>query len=185
MLRHRRGTSVYEVYDEETFLAADGGIAVGALQDASVARDRPSSRSGRSWRWPAALALALAALSVAAVVDERRHAPARTSTNASGKGAAAASPPHAQVAAQSASEAPSARPSRPARTTRRVRLADAPRRPAPHATRRRARRHVQVRREMAGATSPAPGPGSPQASGTAAVRQQGRAGVDLEFGFEG
>jgi hypothetical protein len=185
MLRRRRGTSVYEVYDEETFLAAEGGIAVGALQGASVARHRPSSQSGRSRRWPAALALALAAVSVASVLDERAHPPARTSANASAKGEPAASPPDAQVAAQPAREAPSARPSRRARTARRARLADPPRRPAPHATRRRARRHVQVRREVAGAKSAAPEPGSPQASRTGAVRQQGRVRVEFEFGFEG
>jgi hypothetical protein len=175
---------VYEVYDEETFLAAEDGIAAGTLQGASGTRDRPSSRSGRSRRWPAALALALAGLSVAAVVDDRTHPPRRTSANASAK-AAPAFPLDARVAAKPAPESQNAQPSRRARTTRRGRLADPPRRPATHAARRRARRHAQVRRDVAGAKSPAREPGSTQAPWTGAARQHGRARVDLEFGFEG
>jgi hypothetical protein len=185
MFRRHRGTSVYEVYDEETFLVAEEGTAGPAFQHAVGTGDQPYRRSARSRRWPAGLALAFAAMSVAAVVDDRLDPVARTSTNVPATTAPSALHADVRRAAERATRRRSARASRMRRTARRVHVPDAPRHPTPQPTGRRAHRHPSLRRDVAGATRSALEPGSAQAQGTGRVRPQAGARVAVEFGFEG
>src|SRR5512132_1606887 len=77
MLRNRRGTSVYLVCDEDTFLAESPGGAAVALADSAPT----VLRSARPRRWAYVLIAALAGaaainLRASSVVHERGHPPA-------------------------------------------------------------------------------------------------------------
>jgi hypothetical protein len=70
MLRGRRGTSVYLVYDEDTFLAAaSGDLAAAPVAVAPTARRPPAHRH----RWTRALIVTLAAATAAQLVASRAN----------------------------------------------------------------------------------------------------------------